>query len=122
MEKFAFQKLEAYRVAREFVKEVYTYLNTFPEEERYGICNQIRRAAVSIPSNIAEGTSRISDKEKAHFIEISYGSLMEVLCQMEISKELRYITNDQYENIEAKTERLAKLLVSLRHKYLTRNN
>lgn len=122
MEKFAFQKLEAYRVAREFVKEVYTYLNTFPEEERYGICNQIRRAAVSIPSNIAEGTSRISDKEKAHFIEISYGSLMEVLCQMEISKELRYITNDQYENIEAKTERLSKLLVSLRHKYLTRNN
>ena len=109
-------------MAKDFVKEVYTYTSTFPDAERFGLCSQIRRAAVSVPSNIAEGTSRISDKEKAHFIEISYGSLMEVLCQMEISRDLGYITEEQYEVIELQTERLSKLLVSLRHKYLIRNN
>ena len=119
---FAFQKLETYQLSKEFVKEVYALINTFPDTERFALCNQIRRAAMSIPSNIAEGVSRISDKEKAHYIEISYGSLMEVLCQMEISKELGYLTESQFENVEVMTERLSKLLVSLRHKYLTRNN
>lgn len=118
---FAFQKLETYQQSKEFVKEVYSLINTFPDTERFALCNQIRRAAVSIPSNIAEGVSRISDKEKGHFIEISYGSLMEVLCQMEISADLGYIKADQFKEIEVKTERLSKLLVSLRHKYLTRN-
>ena len=121
MEQFAFQKLETYRISKDFVKAVYAFTSTFPDNERFGICSQIRRAAVSVPSNIAEGTSRISDKEKAHFIEISYGSLMEVLCQMEISRDLGYITDEQYEIVEMQTERLSKLLVSLRHKYLTRN-
>ena len=119
---FAFQKLEVYQLSKNFVKEVYSIINTFPDTERYALCGQIRRAAVSIPSNIAEGVTRISDKEKAHFIEISYGSLLEVLCQMEISNELGYITVDQYQEIEVKVERLSKLLSSLRHKYLTRNN
>lgn len=119
---FAFQKLEVYQLSKEFVKEVYALINTFPDTERFAICNQIRRAAVSIPSNIAEGVSRFSDKEKAHFIEIAYGSLMEVFCQMEISANLGYISVDQLEEIEVKTERLSKLLVSLRHNYLTRNN
>jgi len=119
---FAFQKLETYQLSKEFVKEIYTLINTFPDTERFALCNQIRRAAVSIPSNVAEGVSRKSDKEKAHFIEISYGSLMEVLCQMEISKELGYLTESQFENVEIMTEKLSKLLVSLRYKYLTRNN
>ena len=61
---FAFQKLETYQQSKEFVKEVYSLINTFPDTERFALCNQIRRAAVSIPSNIAEGVSRISDKEK----------------------------------------------------------
>ena len=61
---FAFQKLETYQQAKEFVKEVYALISTFPDTERFALCNQIRRAAVSIPSNIAEGVSRISDKEK----------------------------------------------------------
>ena len=119
---FAFQKLETYQLSKEFVKEIYTLINTFPDTERFALCNQIRRAAVSIPSNVAEGVSRKSDKEKAHFIEISYGSLMEVLCQMEISKELGYLTESQFKNVEIMTEKLSKLLVSLRYKYLTRNN
>ena len=118
---FAFQKLEVYRLSVDFVKGVYSLINTFPDTERFALCSQIRRAAV-IPSNIAEGVSRISDKEKAHYIEISYGSLMEVFCQMEIAKELGYITDGQFEEIEEKVERLSKLLSTLRHRYLTRNN
>ena len=119
---FAFQKLEVYRLSVNFVKDVYSLINTFPDTERFALCSQIRRASVSIPSNIAEGVSRISDKEKAHFIEISYGSLMEVFCQTEIAKELGYIADGQFEEIEEKVERLSKLLSSLRHRYLTRNN
>ncbi len=119
---FSFQKLEVYQLSKEFVKEVYVIINGFPDTERFSLCNQIRRAAVSVPSNIAEGVSRLSDKDKAHFIEISYGSLMEVHCQMEISKELGYITDSQFEVIETKIERLSKLLASLRKKYLIRNN
>lgn len=119
---FAFQKLETYQLSKEFVQEVYALINTFPDTERFALCNQIRRAAVSIPSNIAEGVSRMSDKEKAHFIEISYGSLMEVLCQMEISKNLGYISDGQFKEIEEMAEKISKRIVSLRHKYLTRNN
>ena len=65
---------------------------------------------MSVPSNIAEGMSRLSDKEKAHFIEISYGSLMEVLCQMEISKELNYVTEEQMKDIENQITIIAKQL------------
>ena len=104
----------------DFVKDVYSVTNSFPESERYGLSSQVRRAAVSISSNIAEGVSRISDKEKSHFIEISYGSLMEVLCQMEISKDIGYITEKKFEEIELKIKRLSKLLTSLRHNYLSR--
>ena len=120
MENFSFQRLETYRVSIDFVKDVYSVTNSFPESERYGLSSQVRRAAVSISSNIAEGVSRISDKEKSHFIEISYGSLMEVLCQMEISKDIGYITEKKFEEIELKIKRLSKLLTSLRHNYLSR--
>ena len=78
------------------------------------MCDQLRRASVSVPSNIAEGMSRSSDKEKAHFIEISYGSLMEVLCQMEISKELDYVTEEQMKDIENQITIIAKQLSKLR--------
>ena len=78
------------------------------------LCDQLRRASVSVPSNIAEGMSRLSDKEKVHFIEISYGSLMEVLCQMEISKELNYVTEEQMKDIENQITIIAKQLSKLR--------
>ena len=83
-------------------------------DEQYALCDQLRRASVSVPSNIAEGMSRSSDKEKAHFIEISYGSLMEVLCQMEISKELNYVTEEQMKDIENQITIIAKQLSKLR--------
>lgn len=94
---FGFQKLQIYQLAKEIVKYNYKLTKMFPSEERFALVQQMNRAAVSIPSNIAEGTSRKSNKDKAHFINISYGSLMELVCQMEISLELGYIEQGEYD-------------------------
>ena len=73
---FTFETLDVYQKARKLVKDIYFLLEKFPSTERYALCDQIRRAAVSIPSNIAEGRGRFSVKERVHFVEIAYGSLM----------------------------------------------
>ena len=114
MDCFAFRNLRVYQNAKKLVKTIYTILEFFPSKEQYALCDQLRRASVSIPSNIAEGMSRSSDKEKIHFIEISYGSSMEVLCQIEISKELNYITNEQFDDVESQITTIAKQLSKLR--------
>lgn len=79
---YAFEKLIVWHDARQFVKEVYVITSELPEKEKYGLCSQMQRAAVSVVSNIAEGASRNSLKEQLRFYEIAYGSLMEVYCQM----------------------------------------
>ena len=114
MDSFGFRDLRVYQTSRDLVKTIYSVLAAYPSNEQYALCDQLRRASVSVPSNIAEGMSRSSDKEKAHFIEISYGSLMEVLCQMEISKELNYVTEEQMKDIENQITRIAKQLSKLR--------
>ena len=114
MDSFSFRDLRVYQTSRDLVKTIYSVLAAYPSNEQYALCDQLRRASVSVPSNIAEGMSRSSDKEKAHFIEISYGSLMEVLCQMEISKELNYVTEEQMKDIENQITIIAKQLSKLR--------
>ena len=114
MDSFGFRDLRVYQTSRDLVKTIYSVLAAYPSNEQYALCDQLRRASVSVPSNIAEGMSRSSDKEKAHFIEISYGSLMEVLCQMEISKELNYVTEEQMKDIENQITISAKQLSKLR--------
>ena len=114
MDSFGFRDLRVYQTSRDLVKTIYSVLDAYPSNEQYALCDQLRRASVSVPSNIAEGMSRSSDKEKAHFIEISYGSLMEVLCQMEISKELNYVTEEQMKDIENQITIIAKQLSKLR--------
>ena len=94
MEIFGYRKLIAYQKAKEIVKRTYKLLKKFPVEERYAMCDQLRRAVLSITSNIAEGVNRFSVKDKAHFIEIAYGSLMEVSSQIEIAEELEYISTE----------------------------
>lgn len=81
--------------------------------------DQIRRAVISVPSNIVEGNARASEKEKARFFDIAYGSLMESLCQLEIAKELHYINNEELINIELQVQEIARLLSALRLKYLS---
>ena len=88
---------------------VYALLKQFPKEEQYALCDQLRRACVSIPSNLVEGMSRASSKEQLHFIEIAYGSLCETMCQLEIAHELKFISDeDLKEMIELSNERRAK--------------
>ena len=78
-DEFFYRKLNVYQKAVDLVAGIYKLLKIFPPEERYALCDQIRRASVSVPSNIAEGMSRVSDKEKNHFPEISTGTLMETM-------------------------------------------
>ena len=104
---FGFQKLEIYNLAKEIVKYNYRLTKKFPAEERFALIQQMNRAAISIPSNVAEGTSRISNKDKVHFINIAYGSLMELVCQMEISLELGYIEYNEYENFMKQAKNLS---------------
>ena len=82
--------------------------------EQYGLSNQIQRAAISIPSNIAEGMGRFSLKERIHFLEIAYGSLMEVMCQLEIAEQLNYITSDNLTEQENLVFEIASMLIGLR--------
>lgn len=111
--KYGFEKLEVWQDARLFVKEVYTIRKFFPNEERYNLCSQIQRASISIVSNIAEGLSRTSDKEKIRFVEISYGSLMEVYCQLQISVDLSYISTQQFDTLKLSIDKIANKLNAL---------
>lgn len=97
---FTFRQLTVYQESRCFVKDVYALLDKIPVKEQYALCDQLRRAVVSIPSNVSECMSRRSLKEQIHFLEIAYGSLMEVLCQMELSQDLGYITIEEYNQVE----------------------
>ena len=89
---FNYKKLVAYQRAKDLVKAVYDLLRGFPKEEQYALCDQLRRAVVSVTSNIAEGTNRQTYPDKIHFLEIAYGSLMEVHSQMDVACDLGYIS------------------------------
>ena len=114
MDPFYFKKLDVYNYSSELVEYIYRLLKNFPPEEKYALCSQLRRAVISIPSNIAEGFGRVSSKEKIHFIEIAYGSLMEVFCQLELSQRLSYISEEDSKEGREKIEIIARLLSSLR--------
>lgn len=118
--KYSFEKLDVWQDARKFVTEIYKTTNNFPTEEKFGLCSQLQRAAVSVVSNIAEGTSRLSDKEKIRFVEIAYGSLMEVYCQLSVSLDLQYITNEQFEINKKSVDSIAKQLSALVKAYKNR--
>ena len=117
MEVFGYRRLIAYQKAKEIVKRTYKLLKKFPVEERYAMCDQLRRASISITSNIAEGVNRFSVKDKAHFIEMAYGSLMEVSSQFEIAEELNYITSEERLSMDQLIEEDARLLSGLLNSY-----
>ncbi len=96
---YSFENLDVWKVSKQLVIQIYQLIEKFPKVEKYALCDQLRRACISIPSNIAEGSGRISVKEKVHFISIAYGSLMEVYCQLQIAVELRYIQDENIEEI-----------------------
>ena len=117
MEVFGYRRLIAYQKAKEVVKRTYILLKKFPVEERYAMCDQLRRAAISITSNIAEGVNRYSVRDKSHFLEMAYGSLMEISSQFEIAQELGYITADDRLSIDLLIEEVARLLSGLQKSF-----
>lgn len=100
--------------ARKLVVNVYQLLEKFPKSESYALCDQLRRAVVSVPSNIAEGSGRLAIKEQIHFLEIAYASLMEVYCQLQIAVDLSYITPDDLQIVKRKIFTTSKLISGLR--------
>lgn len=116
-EVFGYRKLIAYQKGKEVVKRTYHLLKKFPAEERYAMCDQLRRASVSISSNIAEGISRFSVKDKAHFVEMAYGSLMEESSQFEIAEELGYVSSEDRLSMDMLIEEEARLLSGLLNSY-----
>lgn len=117
MNRYSYKNLNVYQDAKALVVVIYKLLEEFPEVERYALCNQIRRAAISITSNIAEGVSRMSNKEKIHFIEIAFASMMEVDSQLDISVELGFIKREQYININEQMDAIGRQLSALRARY-----
>ena len=111
---FSYRKLRVYKHAKELVLYVYGLLKFFPKEENYALCDQLRRAVISIPSNIAEGMGRISTKEQLHFVEIAFGSLNEVMCQLEIAQELGFINSEQLSQADERIRVIAQMLSGLR--------
>ncbi len=116
-EVFGYRKLIAYQKGKEVVKRTYQLLKKFPAEERYAMCDQLRRASVSISSNIAEGINRFSVKDKAHFVEMAYGSLMEVSSLFEIAEELGYISSEDRLSMDMLIGEEARLLSGLLNSY-----
>ena len=116
-EGFGYRKLIAYQKAKEVVKRTYKLLKKFPKEEQYAMCDQLRRASISITSNIAEGMNRYSVKDKNHFLEMAYGSLMEVTSQFEIAEELGYINNADRKNMDVLIDEVARLISGLQKSF-----
>jgi four helix bundle protein len=115
MYQFSFEKLDVWIESKELTKSIYAIVSKFPESEKFGLISQLRRASVSIASNIAEGSARKTYKDKAHFTTIAFGSAVEVLNQLIISYELGLITEDDYSDLRTKIESITNKLNSLRN-------
>ena len=111
---FQFEKLKVWQEARELVALVYQLLERFPRNENYVLCDQLRRAAISVPSNIAEGSGRFSIKEQVHFFEIAFGSLMELYCQLLLAADLGYISEEDVKVVKARVFSVTRMLSRLR--------
>ena len=116
---FSFEKLHAYQVARLLVKSVYHITEDFPSFEKFGLSSQLQRAVVSIASNIAEGSGRKSIKEKIHFLEIAYGSLLEVYCQLQLAMDLGYICEAKFLELKTTIFELSRLIGGLNASFVS---
>ena len=105
----SYRDLIVWQKAMDLVEVVYKMTQSFPNEECYGLTSQIRRAAVSVPSNIAEGHSRKSSKEFLHYLSIAYGSLGELETQIQIAQRLTYLQKDEAERLLEKAAEVGRL-------------
>lgn len=119
---YSFEKLNVWQNARKLSLKIYQITEKFPQDEKYGLTNQIRRAAVSIPANISEGTSRLSSKDQAHYTNIAYSSLMELLSHLYIALDLNYIDEIKFNELKLKIYEISNQLNSLHKSQLNKNS
>ena len=117
---FAFEKLRVWEEIRILIKMIYRITKNFPKDELFCLVNQIRRAVISVSSNLAEGSSRTSSKDQAHYYQLSYSSLMEVLSQLIVSRDLDYISAAEYLEARKQIENVSYMLNSLRKSALSK--
>jgi four helix bundle protein len=118
MYQFNFEKLDVWKKSRVLAKNIYTQSKGFPEDEKYGLTSQVRRAIISTCSNISEGASRISRKEQKHFYEIAFSSLMECMNQVRIAGDLDYLEENNIGEIREQVQMISYMLVKLRESRL----
>ena len=109
-----YKKLEIWKKSREFCSALYAVTAKFPTEEKYGLTNQLRRASVSIPSNIAEGSSRRSNKDFSRFLEIALGSGYEVETQLLIASDMNFISVNDQQLLSEKLDQILRMISKLR--------
>ena len=119
---FSFEKLEVWKNAKNFILDIYELVKKYPKEEIYGLSSQIKRSSSSIATNIAEGTSRNTKKDKAHFLTIAYSSAMETINHLIISRELNYISEIEYCILREQIEKICNQINSLRKYVLSQND
>ena len=111
---YHYKQLIVWQKAMKLVIHVYKVTTNFPKNEQYGLVSQLRRSAVSIPSNIAEGHGRTSDKEIVRFLDIARGSIYELDTQLEISRQLNYLNQEEYRSIFNLLDEISRMLSGLR--------
>ncbi|MGQ7947388.1 four helix bundle protein [Flavobacterium sp. WC2509] len=109
-----FKDLEIWKQSRKFCSEIYLVTTNFPESEKFGLTNQLRRASVSVPSNIAEGCSRSSNKDFSRFLEIAIGSIYEIETQLLIALDLGYINQIKLDELSMTIDRITKMTSKFR--------
>jgi len=114
---FLFEKLLVWQKAMDLVQLVYDRIEQFPSQEKYALADQLRRAVVSVPSNIAEGNGRAGNRDYAHFLSIARGSLYETLTQLEIAKRQGYVSD--YDSIRQLADEISRMLTVMLQKYST---
>jgi four helix bundle protein len=118
----SYEDLIVWQRAMDFIVLIYQITENFPSKETFGLVSQMRRAAVSIPSNIAEGYRRKTAKDYAHFVHIAYGSTAELKTQLSISVRLKYISVDSYRGSRAKLEEISRMLHRLTFALLNKSH
>ncbi|HQV67763.1 MAG TPA: four helix bundle protein [Saprospiraceae bacterium] len=114
---YGFEKLDVWQKSRLLVRDIYLITKSFPDDERFGLTSQLRRAMISVSCNIAEGTSRWSNKEKIRFIEIAYGSLMEVVNCLMLAFDLEYISEQKILELRFNIDIVANKLNGLKKSF-----
>ena len=116
--KYSFENLDVWQLSRRLVEKVYRLTKGFPAEELYGLTSQLKRAVISVASNIAEGSARKNKRDQGHFYQIAYSSLMEVACQLIIAVDLKILEEDEHQVIKQEIKELSNKINALHRRCL----